>query len=154
PPSLKVASSGRKRRRSRRRKRSKSWRSVPPMLRQSTTCRTVMGSAMGKLLGAGRHDRRLRAVEEPQRPQLQGHEAPDREGVMAADIEVLCDDGAYGAVVEPAALAEAAIAEHLLHRLLQRAAEPFHDGDAEASLAPRQDLGRQKIGDGALEDRL
>ncbi len=44
PPALKVASSGRKRVRSRRRNSSNSWRSVPPTFRQSTTCRTAIGS--------------------------------------------------------------------------------------------------------------
>src|SRR6185312_9412262 len=124
------------------------------MLRQSTTCRTVMGSAMGDLFAARPFDCRLRAVEEAARPQLEGHEAPDRERVIAAAVEVLGDDAAHRAVVEPAALDEAAIAEELLHRRAQGAAEPFYDGHAEAALLARQDLGRQQIGDGALEDRL
>src|SRR2546423_534298 len=84
----------------------------------------------------------LRAVEEATRPQLERHQAPDRQRVIAAPVDVLADDGVHGLLVEPAALDEAAIAEQLLHRRLERAAEPLDDGHAEAALGTRQDLGR------------
>src|SRR5262245_57075860 len=113
PPSLKVATIGSQRRRSSRRKSSKSWRSVPPTFRQSTTCSTR--SAMCDLPRAG--CRNLRAVEELACPQLQGHQAPQGERVIAAAVEVLGDERLYGVVVQPTALGEALVAEDRLHRL-------------------------------------
>ena len=65
PPRLEAGEERPKARRSRRRNSSNSWRSVPPTLRQSTTCRTAIALSHGARSSCdGRRRRGCGAVEE------------------------------------------------------------------------------------------
>src|SRR5207253_8141896 len=95
-----------------------------------------------------------RAVDERAVPELQVHERPD--GVPAVDgpVAMPVEHPFDCSWIDQAALARAAIEQHVAHDGLPAAARPLPEGNGEAHLLAREDFLRQQPANRFAQDAL
>src|SRR5262249_22454984 len=93
-------------------------------------------------------------VEVGAAPLLEHEQAPQAKALVAPPLDVLVDERAQPAGIEPAACARAAVGEDVDHRLLERTAKPSADGDAEAAFGALDQPLWQEIDHCPLENRF